>query len=786
MAGPPIEMTSYVGRQSEGADVRRLLSENRLVTLTGPGGVGKTRLATHVAQELAGAFRDGVVFVGLAEVRDPALLTTVLADRLGLLDQYNRHVTRMVVDYLRTRRTLLVLDNCEHLVDACAELLDEVLAECGGVVVLATSRQSIGVSGEQVLAVPPLAVPDEATPLEDLARYDSVRLFLDRAVAVSPAFAHTAENNTDLVRLCRQLDGLPLAIELAARRTRSLSPRQIAERLTQRLSLLTTGTRLPVERQQTLRATIDWSHELCSPAEQAVWARASVFAGSFDLDAAEEVCAGGGDPSDVDHSTADRNDVLDLVDGLLDKSVLIREEHDGRDDVVRYRMLEALREYGHEKLVESGDADRVARLHRDWFDRLTESADRQWLGPGQPTWGNRLRRDHANLRAALEWSISTPGEAAAALRMASRVPEYWALRGLNTEALRWVDRALAATPPDHPDRAFALSVSAYYALGQFNVAVADARLAEAAALADRTGDDLVRARITFVRGYGALLSGDYAAAADLNAAAAAAFRARDDVRRELHPLFLQALATAVLGRLAEAREVIGRAVTLTDGRGEGYYRSMALNGRACVEGLFGDPDIGLAAGREGVRADELTGSRQGRAHNIETLAWIAQRQGDNVRAATLFGAAQTLWEAVMTSPEHTVSMAVPHFRLMGKARDALGATRFDRAFAAGRAMSDAEVVRYALGEAEVPETTGMPEPRQAEGAGKKHGPLSVRESEIAELVADGLTNQEIADKLVIARRTAETHVANILAKLDAGNRAQIATWVTARRDARLG
>lgn len=341
-----------------------------------------------------------------------------------------------VFEHLRGRRALVVLDNCEHVIDAAAEFVRALLTACPQVTVLATSRQSLGVEGEQVLPVPPMAVPDDHDrPVAELINYDGVALFVERACAMVPRFRLTDDNQADVVRLCRRVDGLPLAIELAATRMRVLSPAQIADRLTEGLALLTIGARTAPPRQQTLRATIDWSFELCSAAERDVWARASVFAGSFDLEAAEHVC--GGDA------------VLDPIHGLVDKSVLVREAGDG--DVARFRMLEPLREYGNEQLVRSGQAHEAARAHRDWFDRLTERADADWVSPRQVAWIDRMRRDQANLRAALDWSTSTPGEAEVALRMAMRVNEYWALRGLTVEARTWLDRALAAVPSDHPD-----------------------------------------------------------------------------------------------------------------------------------------------------------------------------------------------------------------------------------------------------------------------------------------------------------------------------------------------
>ncbi|ALG09637.1 ATP-binding protein [Kibdelosporangium phytohabitans] len=746
-----MEVTSYVGRRGEHAEVRRLLGSARLITLTGPGGVGKTRLAARLLRDSAKAFQDGAVFAGFAELRDPALVPALVADRVGLHDRSDEPTLHTVVAHLRDRATLLVLDNCEHLVGACAALAEAVLLECPRVVVLATSRQSLGVQGEQIFPVPPLRVPEEDTI--EPSDYDSVQLFQDRASAVVPSFRVRADNSADVARLCRQLEGLPLAIELAAARIRSLSPRQIAERLTRRLALLTSGPRTAPERQQTLRATIEWSYQLCSEAEQRVWRRVSVFAGSFDLDAAEFVCAEPGA-------------VLDLVDGLLDKSVLLREQH---DDVARYRMLETLREYGQEELRRSGDLPEAGRRHRDWFDRTTGTADAEWFSSGQVVWVARLRRDHANLRAALEWSLTEPGEAAVALRMAARVNEYWTLRGSCMEGRGWLDRALAATPAGHPDRPLALSVNALHALWLFDVEVTEARLAEAG----QHPAGPASTHLALVRSLTAMLQGQFAEAAELATSAAAACRAHGDLRREVHPLFIKAVSTAVLGDLAGARRGVRKMLALTGPVGDAYYHTMSLYAQAVVEVLYGDPVVARRAALAGVGANLTIGSRFGAAHHVEALAWACTCLDEHLRSATLLGIASRLWDLVGMSPEAAKSLSTPHFEHLRRTRKALGAARFDEARATGRALPEDQAMDYVL--------DGPSEPVSPTARPRTDHPLTARELEIAGLVAEGLSNREIAARLVISLRTAETHVQHILTKLDTSNRTQIARWFATRR-----
>lgn len=751
----PHAATSYVGRRHEVVEVRAALRPGHLITLTGTGGVGKTRLAEAVATRVAREFADGAVFIDLTELRDGAPLPDLVATRLGLHNRSDRPTPQVVVDSLRERALLLVLDNCEHVVDAAATFAAAVVADCPKVTILATSRQSLGVDGEHVFRIPPLAVPaDDVPPSPDeLIRHDSVRLFVERAMAAAAGFELTAENADAVVAICRALDGLPLAIELAAARLRSLSPWQIADRLTRVLPLLTSTSRTAPERQRTLQATIDWSFALCSPAEQAVWQRASVFAGTFDLPAAERVCAAADLPAE---------DVLNAVDGLLDKSVLVRDDH---GEIARYRMLETLREHGRSLLDEQGDTVRVLREHRDWIDQLTATADAEWVSPNQVPWIKRLGREQGNLRAALEWSITEPGEAGAALRIASRLDEYWTAYGHSMECRQRLDRALAATPADHPDRPRALAACALHAVWHLDFDGADRLLAEADRMADDLGEQF-RASLTYVRALAAQMRTD-PRAADLAAEAAAVFRAHGDVRRELHPLWIHGVSKGYRGGDMEAgRAALHRMLELCAAHGETRYRSMAEFGLAFLEVELGDVAVADDFARKAMRGATSIGERTGTAYLLDALAWIADRMGDHVRAATLFGAAGKVWQAVGSAPE--VAVSGPHRAHKANTLSALGDERFTRAYTAGRAMTSEEAARFALGE---------PEPDE----GARPELLTRRQWEVAELVAAGLSNRHIAAKLVISERTADTHIQNILTKLDLHNRAHIAAWFTERR-----
>ncbi|GAA4426618.1 LuxR family transcriptional regulator [Actinokineospora soli] len=753
-----------MGRRQEIADVKRLLGAGPLVTLTGPGGVGKTRLAVRVADSARASFGERVVFVGLADLREEKLLASTVAERMGVGDRSTRSPLDRIVDQFREQRVLLVLDNCEHLVEACAVFVDALLAECPHLVVLATSRQSLGVAAERVVPVTPLAVPEPDESADALVNYDAVQLFIERATAVVPSFEIDPENAADVIRLCKALDGLPLAIELAAVRLRSLSVRQLADRLDKRFTLLTRGNRGAPTRHETLRALIDWSYELCDAQERLLWARAAVFSGSFDLDAAEHVCSGDG---------LDRGAVLDLLDALLDKSILLREEHDG---VARYRMLETVRQYGEDKLRAAGDMDTRRARHRDWYRRLTARFADESFGPDQVAWLTLFAAEHANLRGALDCCTTDPEGAAIGLRMFADIREYWLLSGHNTEGRLWANALLEVAAPDAPDRALALVFSGFLALIQGDAAAYAGALDDAIKLADAAGDERSRAYALHIQGYEALMGDESEKAAELFSSAAEHFRVLGDDAGDLWATYNYGLAIGRVGDLDRGRSVLSEAVDRYAARGEVFWRSWAIWSRAAAEYLHGDMEVARRACLDVLRIQRTVDDRVVIAFTLTVLAGCATHQSDPVRAARLLGAASTLWQALGASPANYVAFIEPMQRDIGLVTGAIGPQTAAEEFIAGAAMSFDDTLGYALGDGEPAE----PEPAPVAN------PLTAREMQIAELVAQGMTNREIATQLVIAPRTADTHVEHIRAKLGFTNRTQIAAWVAETRRAKAG
>ncbi|MGH3859994.1 ATP-binding protein [Actinokineospora sp.] len=759
LPGPrlPAEITTYVGRGTEIREVKRLLGVAPLVTLTGPGGVGKTRLALRVAAAVRPSFGDDVVFVGLAELHEPKLLVNTVVDRLGLGDRSTRAPIDLVVDHLRARRLLLVLDNCEHLVEASARLVEAILTSCPDVVVLATSRQSLGVAGEHVLPVQPLAVPEPGESIAAMENYDAVRLFLDRATAVVPSFTITEDDVEDVIRLCRALDGLPLAIELAAVRLRSLSARQLADRLNKRFTLLTQANRSAPSRHETLATLIDWSHQLCTEQERLLWARAAVFSGGFDLEAAETACCGDG---------LDRDDLLDVLDGLIDKSILLREEHHGQ---VRFRMLETVRQYGEDRLRANGDLDRMRRRHRDWCTGLTEQFSVDWFSPAQLDWIDRIDFEHANLRQALNYCIGNADEAVVGLRMATDVKEYWVMRGLLTEGRMWCARLIGVAPGDTEPRAAAGWVDAFLALIQGDIPAYEASLAEAAEVADRIGDESARAYVDHIHAYHALMGNDGERAAELFHRASTAFQEMGDLSGELWSKFNYGLAVSLTGDLDTGRTVMRDCVERYTELGEVSWRCWALWSLSAAEYLAGEYGPALEAGLAVLRLQRRYGDRAVMAFALTVLAGCATHLGELRRAARLLGAATTVWQSVSASPTNYATFVEPMQRDIIVVTEGLGPEAAAAEFTTGANLPTDTAISYALRE---DVSRLAPETPEA--------PLTKREMEVAELVAKGMTNREIAKSLVISLRTAETHIDHIRTKLGFSNRTQIAAWVAGR------
>ncbi|MFE3757971.1 protein kinase [Nocardia tengchongensis] len=756
----PVELSTFVGRRADLSAAKQLLAVSRLVTLTGTGGVGKTRLALRIATNAQQGFADGVWLAELGELRDGALLDGVVAAMLGLRPQSARPLRDVLVDFLAPRELLLVLDNCEQLVAAAAKLSETLLRACPKLRILATSREALSIVGEAVLCVPPLTVPDpDLEPsLRTMPRYDAVSLFAERG-AVSPGFVLTNDNKTTVARICRHLDGLPLAIELAAARLRTLSPDQILQRLTDRYALLTRGSRGAPTRQRTLRLCVDWSYELCTPAEQQLWTQLSVFAGSFELDAAEQVCQGG----------IESDDLLDVLTSLVDKSILIL---DVPGAAVRFRMLETLRDYGREKARESGELPDLQRRHRDWYRQLALDAEAGWISARQLDWIARLDREQSNVREALEFSLTDDSEPGSVLAFAAGLQPFWWSRGQFGEGRHWLDRALATAPEvASAVRATALARDCALAEVQGDLAAATRLVTDARALASQTTDPRAHAYAENTEALHEVFTGDLAHACARLEGTYAVFAAQGDLLAQVLVLLTLGWAHELQQDTARALEYHEKALTITESHGESVYRSHTLWSVAVAVWHQGDRNRALQLLRQGLALVRRRGDSFMAATCLEALAWIVSAEGSAKRAVVLMGAAQALGYVTGASTVVFSGLLVHHEECVRNTRRALGQQAFEAAHREGGSLDLDAAIAYALGE----ELTTAP---PTEGQSME---LTKREQQVADLVAEGLTNKAIAARLVISQRTVHGHVEHILTKLDFTSRVQVAAWVVERR-----
>ncbi|WP_371482962.1 regulator [Kitasatospora sp. NBC_00315] len=715
----PAEVTSFVGRQEELTTLAGLLGRARLVTVTGPGGVGKSRLAVRAAAGAADRFPDGVWLVEVAEVQDSLLLGHAVLEALRLTDSTARPPLDVLIEQLAGRRLLLVLDGCEHLVAACAELANGLLQAVPGLRVLATSRESLQTAGEHLLPVAPLPVgpcpADRTAPnapggrCRPGRRPDAVLLFVDRARAVLPTFTLTAANEAEITQLCRRLDGIPLAVELAAGRLRALSVEQITARLDDRFRLLTGGSRSALPRHQTLRTTIGWSHELCTVQERLLWARLSVFAGGFELEAAEYVCAGDG---------IEAEEMLELVADLVAKSVVLRE--DSRFGV-RYRMLDTLREYGGQWLRATGDEQRLLRRHRDWYLGVATWGEVEWFGPRQPETAERTRLAHPNLRAALEFCLAEPGEEQIALLLAGTLWFYWVGCGHLGEGRHWLDRALALAPEPTEARAKALWVTGYMATLQGDLHRAGPALEECRRQALETGDDRALAYAVHRQGCAALIGDEPARAAELFEEALWHYNALGELNSNvLMAMFELGIAHLFQGETETGELWIGRVRELCEEHGEQWAYAYGLYAMAYGQWLDGDVRLARAYARECVRLNYTFRDLLGIVLGMEVLALLETEPAgpgeeyDLVEARVLQGAAHRIWQGVGKPffGSHTFNGA--HLECEARARAGLTEQEFSEAFEHGSGLNLAEAVRRALGGEDRPGGPGhLPCPRPA-------------------------------------------------------------------------
>ena len=750
--GLPRPLTSFIGRERELALARRLLAGSYLVTLTGPGGSGKTRLCIALAAEVAGDYPDGVYFVPLAPVRDPGLVPSTIAQSLGLQDARDRPLMDHLISQLHDRQVLLVLDNFEHLL-AGAPAVARLLRETSALRILVSSRSSLRVSGEQECPVPPLAVPDPRTrpTPEGLATCESVRLFAERAAAVAPDFAVNEGNASAIAQIARRLDGLPLAIELAAARVKLLPPEAILARLEHSLRLLTGGGRDLPDRQQTLRATIAWSHDLLTEGARRLLATCSVFAGGASLEAIETVC---------DAAVDIGPPVLDGLAELLDQSLMRQLRRPGP---ARYALLETIREFAAERLDRMPEAGPVRAAHAAAFLALVEADGRLQPGLARKDWLERIEAEHNNIRAAIGWyrEHNPP----AALRMAAAMTAFWSLRGHHTEGRQRLDELLALVAELSLARVSALNGAAWLAIDQGDYVHGAGLLSESIGLGRALGDTVGEAIATAYLGRCKLSSLDIAAGApDVQRAVALVSQTGDGPATTL-VMFYSGIVALLSAQPEAACDVFGRCAAMAAELG-----LTQLTGRARQMLGYSLLDLGeLAAARaalaEGVPVSMEVGDRWIVQIGLGGFIGLAVKTGRPRLALRLAGAADAFRAANEFSMPAPMQEIVD--RWLGPARASAGRAA-GRLVAEGRQMSPEEAVRLAL--ANEPDDAAPPGPQGSRPT------LTRRETEVAALAARGLTNRDIAAQLFLSVRTVEVHVDHILTKLGFRTRTQLAAW----------
>jgi non-specific serine/threonine protein kinase len=754
-----------VGRRSLLAEVRQRLASSRLVTLVGPGGVGKTRVAVRVMELEQRTFREGCWLASLAALEEPELLCPVVAEALDLRGGDQPWAVVTLADHVADRTALLVLDTCEHLGSAVGDLVEGLRARCPNLRLLLTSRRPLRLSGEDVLVVPPLGLPDEstvATP-ETITHHEAVTLFVDRATSARSDFRLTQANAPAVAGLCRDLDGIPLAIELAAARIRALSPQDIRDSLAEHVDVLNLGYRDADERHRSLRACIAWSHRLCSPAEGAFWARSSVFVGGFDVASAAVVCAADDLPAPA---------VLDLVSALVDQSVVVAEEAD--DGRTRYHMLAEIRRFGLEQAEKEGDLRGLRERHATWGAQLAARFDAEACGPLQRDWLRLLRLERANLRAALEHLATTSEAAAAGLAMARELDLYWSASGWLDEARHWLEAALASGAGTPSQRATSMAVAARFAVLQSDRVRARELLHEGIELATGVGDTRALGLLLVPAAMLAVWDGTPVRGAEQADSAVAMLRDASDLGGELLALFVAGVCHGFAGHDADAAVRHRQCITRADEVGEHHMKALAVAGLGEHELAAGRLDEAAALFRETILLERELDDRMGTAVGLDSLGRVAVAEGRGERAAMLLGAAEAIWDHVgMSETGNPFAFAPSRSDGLRQARSLLGTQRFRELFREGSLLTLDQAVSFAL---EV--TTGAPQPPPGV---VEPSPLTRRELEVADLVADGLSNPEIAARLFISVRTAQGHVENILRKLGFSSRSSIAAWVTERR-----
>jgi predicted ATPase/class 3 adenylate cyclase len=623
-----LEVTSFIGRERELALATRILEQSSLLTLTGPGGVGKTRVGLRLARTVLDRFEDGAWVVECGTFTEPDFVLPSVASTIGLTEPVGRSLLSAIVDHLKGTHLLLVLDDCDPVLTECAELADAVVRSCQGVRIVATSREALGIPGETILPIASLTTPEVGARIvaRELGAVDACRLFVERAQAVQPAFALTEQNARSVAQLCRRLDGIPLAIELAAARVRTLPVEQIAARLDDRFRLLTGGSRASVARHQTLRATIDWSYDLLTEPERAVLRRLSVFVGGATVEAAEFVCTG--DP-------VESIEILDALSRLVEKSLVFT---DPASTEARFRLLETVREYARERLVEAAEGDRTLRRHRDWYLALVDEASAAFFhGPEPVEWLRRLDQEHDDLRAVLEWCLDQPGEARSGLRLAAGLWRYWEIRGHLKEGRGWLERMVEGVGGEvSPLRANALTGAGNMAFMQGDFKAASTLHEASLALHRQMGDPRSVAYAANNLANTVLQLGDHARARTLYEEGLALTRDLGDRRGVVFGSINLAEVATREGDHAAAQAMHEDILATIRELGDSWMEAFALGAFARARSRAGNRDAARSLHIEALAILEEVGDRRGVARTLTHLAELALTDGDTPRARGLF------------------------------------------------------------------------------------------------------------------------------------------------------